>query len=73
MAVRDVVDYLAYRPALVPLRCVELLGRETGHDRSQIGRRRGNLFDPLFPLVLVGLPLVPELSNRIPDLVQLCG
>jgi len=66
------MDYLANRPAFFPVGSIELMGSKTPNDCSEIGRRRGNLFDPLFPPVLVGLPFVPELPNRVPEVLRYC-
>src|SRR5947209_2052843 len=52
MAIRHVMSELAYRPAAGPVRCVELLVAQVGHDRPQLCRGRRDLVDPLTaPLV----------------------
>jgi hypothetical protein len=66
------MDHLANRPAFVAVGSVELMRSETVNDRSEIGRRRGNLFDPLFAPVLVGLPVVPKLPYRVPEVLHYC-
>jgi hypothetical protein len=46
------------------------MGSEPRNGRSEIGRRRGNLCDPLFPPGWVGLPFVPELPYRVSEVFR---
>src|SRR5262245_58997699 len=60
MAVRNVVRHLPDRPAARPIRCIELLRRQTPNCGSDLSRGGLDLVDPL-----VKIAITLELSDRI--------
>src|SRR5215207_5653720 len=66
VAIGKVMDDLMYGPALVPIRCVQLLGREPRNRRTQGPRRGCDLPDPVFPELGVGPTVELEGADGVP-------